>query len=366
MKTAVLAITRRGVELGRRVVAALRKEGHAVRLLVPARFADGSPGEEAFTAPPARVLAEEFAQSRGLVLIMALGIVVRLLAPLVKDKRLDPAVVVMDEKGRFVISALSGHLGGANDLAQSLAGALGAIPVITTATDVQGRPAVDMLARRYALAMEPFTAVRPVNAALVNGDKVTFCSQFSLPLPRADGVEIIPWMEFPPANTDGWLVLITNRVLPPPTARTLFLRPRNLVAGIGCRRDIPPEFLREALELALNRAGCSPLSLRALATVDLRLHEPALHRMARDMSLPLLGFTREQIGRLYESAGVELSYSDFVYERIGVGGVCEAVALLASPRGRLLLRKTSHRGVTVALAEESSSWWEPDPEMSPI
>ncbi|WP_161486086.1 cobalt-precorrin 5A hydrolase [Desulfotomaculum copahuensis] len=359
MRLSVIAVTRHGAALGRRAAGCLRQQGHPVRLLVPARFRDGTPGEEAFSGPLAGVIAAEFERAQGLVLIMALGIVIRLLAPLVRDKRTDPAVVTLDEKGQFVISTLSGHLGGANDLARSLAAGLGAAAVITTATDVRGRPAVDVLARQYDLAMEPFAAVRTVNAALVNGEPVTFCSQFTLPLPQADGIHRLPWEQLRTGRINGWLVLITNRTIAPPAANTLFLRPRNLVAGIGCRRGIDAQPVREALERALALAGCSPLSLQALATVDLRAEEAALQIVAGERAVPLFSFSRAAIQSVYDRKEHNLNFSHFVYEKIGVGGVCEPVSLLTAPRAVLILPKTSHRGVTVALAEVNSGWWEP-------
>ncbi|RKO67130.1 cobalt-precorrin 5A hydrolase [Desulfofundulus salinus] len=355
MNIAVFAITKNGIDLAAKVSRHLQQAGHQVRMFRPARF----PGKgEPFTGPVSRVVAEEFYRCQGLVFIMALGIVVRLLAPLVRDKRSDPAVVVMDERGQFVISTLSGHLGGANELAQQLAGALQAVPVITTATDVHGLPAVDVLARKYDLSMEPFTAVKQVNAALVNGETVTLCSEPLLPLTQTPGLRLIPWEDLPATRPQGWLVVITNRVLSLPHEKTLFLRPRNLVAGMGCRREAAPERVRQALFHALELARRSPASLRALATVDLRAQERGLQLVAREMDIPLFSFTREQIRSIFTQKP-SLHYSSFVQEKIGVGGVCEPVALLAAaPQAKLILPKTSWEGVTVALAEESYGWWE--------
>ncbi|HHW43332.1 MAG TPA: cobalt-precorrin 5A hydrolase [Desulfotomaculum sp.] len=358
MTITVIAITRNGVSLGERVAHALRARKHRVRLLIPARFR-GKEGEP-LDGPLARVLEREFRSSRGLVLIMALGIVVRLLAPLLRNKRVDPAVVVMDEGGKFAISTLSGHLGGANELARQLAADLGVIPVITTATDVQDLPAVDTMALEFSLVLEPFAAVRQVNAALVNGERVVLCSEVPLPVQHSPGLEVIPWDQLDDCRPAGWLVLITNRLMSLPHDQILFLRPKNLVAGIGCRRGVAPELIRGAITGALQMARRSPLSLRALATVDLRAQEPGLLTVAGEMDLPLLSFTREQIDLVFrENPGI-FQHSHFVREKIGVGGVCEPVTMLAAPGARLILPKTRWPGVTVALAEESSGWWERD------
>ncbi|WP_034635162.1 cobalt-precorrin 5A hydrolase [Desulfofundulus thermocisternus] len=360
MNIAIFAITKNGTELAAKVSRHLLNEGHQVRMFRPGRF----PGEgEPFYGPVSRIVAGEFYRCQGLIFIMALGIVVRLLAPLIKDKRSDPAVVVMDEKGQFVISTLSGHLGGANELAQNLAGAFQAIPVITTATDVHGLPSVDVLARKYALIMEPFNAVKQVNAALVNGEMVAFCSEFPLPFTPMQGLKLIPWDKLPITRPPGWLVVITNREISLPHEKTLFLRPRNLIAGIGCRKEIDPEKIKEALLHALKLARRSPTSLRLLATIDLRVQERGLQQVAREMGIPLVSFSREQIQSIF-SRVKNLQHSSFVQKRIGVGGVCEPVALLAAAHhARLILPKTSREGVTVALAEESYGWWEQDREV---
>lgn len=367
MKITVVAITRNGIALGQKVARYLgNRQENQVRLLIPARFSQGIPDAESFTGPLAPVLRKEFYSSQALVLIMALGIVVRLLAPVIKDKRIDPAVVVLDEKGQFVISALSGHLGGANDLARKLAAGLNAVPVITTATDVQGRPAVDTLARKYSLVMEPYPFVRQINAALVNGETVTFCSEVPIPIPQAAGIQLIPWNDLMNIRPSGWLVVITNRIISLQHPKTLILRPRNLVAGVGCRQGVTPERVREALYNALELSRRSPASLRAMATVDLRANEPGLQAVARELGIRLLTFSRKEIRNKFNQYPQIFNYSAFVQEKIGVGGVCEPVSLLAAPRSRLILPKTTWQGVTIALSEESFGWWEQDQAVQSI
>lgn len=361
MKITVIAVTRDGVELAQKVSRCLTRAGHQVRTYRPAHLpGEGTPYEQ----PLSLLVGREFSLCQGMVLIMALGIAVRVLAPLLRSKVSDPGVVVMDEKGNFAISLLGGHLGGANQLAREVAAATGAVPVITTATEVKGLLAVDLLALRYNLAIESMEGAKRVNASLVNGEEVYIASEYPLPLPE-EGYKIISFGEAVRAKLAGWLVLITNRALNPPSSKILFLRPRNLVAGIGCRKGAKAAALRSALYRALSLAGRSAASLRALATIERRGEEEGLQEVARSLDIPLLVFTAEEINDLMEKFP-QLSRSPFVKERVGVEGVCEPTALLAAPEGRLILSKTAIEGVTVALVEESYGWWERDREIQHI
>ncbi|RJQ29442.1 MAG: cobalamin biosynthesis protein CbiG [Peptococcaceae bacterium] len=354
-KIAVVAITAPGSLLGERVAAGLAGiPDTAATLFVPARFADRHRTARPFDCPLPDLCRVLFQDYRGLVMIMALGIVFRLLAPLLNDKRTDPAVVVLDEKGQFVISVLSGHLGGANDLARYLAGYLGTRAVITTATDVHGLPAFDVLARQYNLAMEPFAAVRELNAALVNGEPVAIFTNICLEVPRSANLTVRPLAAFESgADTGGWTVLVTGKLIKGVKPGTLFLRPRNLVVGIGCRRGVTGREIQDAVKQALEMADRSFAGVRLLATVDFRLNEPGLIGMAEEWGIPLTGFSREEIEAVFKNRASKLSYSDFVFQKIGVGGVCEPAALLAAPGAGLILPKTKLGGVTVAVAEES-------------
>jgi cobalt-precorrin 5A hydrolase len=358
MKLAVVAITRQGSELAGTAAMGLRAAGYEAHLLLTDDYAGSMESAVPLAGSLAELVGGLFEAYDGLVMIMALGIVMRVLAPHIRDKRTDPAVVVLDERGGFVISALSGHLGGANDLARELAGIIGAVPVITTATDVQGLGAVDVLARDYNMALEPFEAVRGVNAALVNGGRVGLYSEFPLPeMPR--GFVLLEEMELQSGISLDWRVLITGRNLPPQGGRTLLLRPRNLVVGMGCRRGAGAGEILQAIRDSFKILDKSLLCIKALATVDLKAGEPGLKMAAVNLGVPLLAYDREDIKKIFDAGGTDLTFSPLVQQKIGVGGVCEPVALLACPRGRLIMNKTKYPGITVAVVEESSGWWEP-------
>ena len=367
MSCSIVTVTAGGAALGQRVADYLRQGGdQQLTLHVPAWLAPDFPEAQAMEGRLRDLVGLLFTSRRKLIMIMATGIVVRLIAPHLRDKLTDPAVVVLDERGQYAISLLSGHLGGANDLARDLALGLDLTPVITTATDVCGVPAIDLVARDYGLVLDPPEAVRTVNSALLHGRPVRIYTEHNLALAPVPGLSIQPWPQLSAAPTselnDHCLVLVTNRSQAGlPAAATLFLRPRNLVAGVGCRKDVSPETVAAALGLALAQCGRSALSLRALATVDLRAHEPALMINAAQLGIPLLSFARAALDKLFALKHLDLQYSEFVKNTIGVGGVCEPAALLAGQQARLILKKMKHQGVTVAIAEDASGSWEQDP-----
>ncbi|NLO84811.1 MAG: cobalt-precorrin 5A hydrolase [Clostridiales bacterium] len=267
--------------------------------------------------PVMRWASEAFAVSDALLFIGACGIAVRSIAPLVRDKTKDPAVIVMDEAGTFVIPILSGHIGGANALAKEIAEKIGGTAVITTATDVQGVPAIDTWAVANDCAIENPSAIKDISSAALASKPVG--------------------------------VMITERTLKPPFPVTLTLRPRTLTLGVGCKRGITSEHFEACVLAFLKDYGVSLLSVRALATIDLKAEEPALQTFCGRYHLPLRTYTADELS----SVSGQFAHSDFVQKTVGVGCVCERAAVLAS-RGILLMGKTAMDGVTLALAGEDS------------
>lgn len=294
----------------------------------------------------AAVFEEAFARGDNLVCIMAAGIVVRHLAPLLRGKDRDPAVVVVDEAGRFAVSLLSGHVGGANDLAREVAQLLGGTPVITTATDVRNLPSLDVLAQRAGLVLENPAALREVSMALLSGEKVTlvdpagclkyhlggYGSHFRLENPKVEDLAFIP----PP----GVYVGIEDRAWPPGWLR---LRPRVLVAGVGCHQEAPAEEIVQFIQKVFRQAGLSLLCLKALATIAQRKEAPGLVAAARHFEVELKWFTQEEL------AAVPVPNPSAAAHHLGVAGVAEAAALKAS-RGKLIIPKQKSANVTVAVA----------------
>lgn len=296
-----------------------------------------------------------FAGYDALVFVMAAGIVVRVIAPYIQDKRTDPAVVVAGEDGRHVISLLSGHIGGANELAATIAENIGATPVITTATDLGNQPAADVLAVKLGLKIEPFAHLKHINAAAANGEKVTFFLDQALPLSTVYHQQAkrlgIPLEEMNNAGLcrgDHAAVVITDQCLDL-TRPHLFLRPPTLAVGIGCRRGATEAEITGAARTACASIGRSLSSVAVIGSTTLKQDEAGLLAAAQALEVPLKFYDNTQLSAVIEK--YQLDVSNFVNDQIGVGNVCEAAALLASQTSGLLLPKTKFSKVTIAIAQ---------------
>ena len=338
MKAAVIAFTRRGAELGEAVARHLDATLHVPPRLAPETGAAACGSLEAWTA--------EAWQSRdALIFIGACGIAVRAIAPHVQDKFTDPAVVVMDEGGRFVIPLLSGHVGGANALAAALAEVTGGQAVISTATDVTGRFAVDVWAREQGLAITDRQLAKAVSAAILENEAVGFASDFDHACP--------PGLRPGRAELGVW---VTCRSGGGPFPRTLRLVPRRLVLGIGCRRGIAKEAVAAAVDAALEMAGLDPLAAAVVATISLKAEEPGLLEFCREQGFPLQVYSAEELAAVPGA----FTASSFVRSVTGVDNVCERAA--AARGGTLLLDKQALEDVTVAIALADPAQW-PDPHV---
>ena len=334
----LISYTARGRALGARVADMLRAEGHSCRTFALPKFCEA--GDEALALSAADWAGKAFAEADALVFCCASGIAVRAVAPHVKDKQTDPAVLALDEGGTFVIPLLSGHLGGANALAEALAAQLGAIPVLTTATDVNGLFAVDVFAKANDLYIEDMALAKAVSAALLAGEKVGFRSD--LPVEGA----------LPAGLTAGEadLGILVSAADEKPFPRTLRLIPRRYVAGLGCRRGKSEEELEAFLMENLARCGVGVHELRDLASIDLKKDEPGLMSLAGKLAVPFLTYSAEEL----RAAPGDFTASAFVKETTGVDSVCERAAVLASG-GTLVVKKVAENGMTFALAKQEEA-----------
>lgn len=284
-----------------------------------------------------------FAEADALLFIGAAGIAVRSIAPFVQSKTRDPAVLVMDEKGVFVISLLSGHLGGANELAGILADITGAIPVITTATDVNGRFAVDLFAKRNGLVITDLTLAKEISADVLDEKPIGFYSDF--PVIGAVPQELVPWREDAVfEGTGGICVSLDARRRP--YKRTLTLLPRIVSVGVGCRRGTDAARIEEKVEQALAAHGILRESVERVASIDLKAEEAGIRTLADKYGVPFVTYSAQEL----KAARGTFSDSAFVESVTGVDNVCERSASLAAGNGRLIQKKTAADGVTVALA----------------
>lgn len=336
-----IAFTRAGEELAERVVGAL----------VPGALGEGSerPWRASVTGcygeghePLGRWVDEHFAADDALLFVGATGIAVRAIARHVQAKTSDPAVLVMDEGGRWVVSLLSGHIGGANRLAELVAAAAGATPVITTATDNRGLWAVDTWATRLGLVIKNPHAIKNVSSALLAGRTVRAYSAGAWPGEVPGHVELVA----DPRDADVVLSPWTYDGLGDGVLR---LVPRTLSVGVGCRRDTPAEVLEEAwAEVARGAgpdgAGVDEQAVCAVGSIDLKADEAGLLEFCANHGWTLETYPAE---RLREVTGA-VSHSSFVASVTGVDNVCERAALVGG--GRIVVPKRPRNGTTFAIA----------------
>lgn len=314
----LIAFTEKGYALAQQMAQALH--GSAARCGVDCSLGDWT--------------AEAFATADGLIFVGAAGIAVRAIAPFVRSKTADPAVVVVDERARFAIPILSGHLGGANDLARRIGTLTGAMPVLTTATDVNGVFAVDEWARRQGCRIVHPQRIKDVSAKLLAGERVFLQTDWPIAGTPPRGVAIAEAGEADAALTvrsggqDG-----------------LYIVPPIAVVGIGCRKDTPLEAIEEAYTWMLREKGIWEQAVCKVCSIDLKRGEPGLLAFCAARKLPFETFSARQLCAV---KGM-FTPSAFVRSVTGVDNVCERSAVLGSG-GALLISKMIRNGVTMAMA----------------
>ncbi len=331
MKIAVVSLTEKGRVISEKIAADLAQ--HSASRYCFRKHCDGD--SQAFD-DLGELVKTLFPENDGIIFVCACGIAVRVIAPLVKSKVSDPAVVVVDDMGRFAISLLSGHLGGANRLAEVVAAAIGAQPVITTSTDVGGIFSPDSFAAANNLIITDMGAAKAVAAALTNGVKLALLSQFHL----KNKPEIF--------SENGNIGICISRTEEKPFPLTLCLIPRNIVLGIGCKKGTSCETISEFVRRTLSAAGIDIRRVSIVASIDLKKDERGLLDFCKSLGAELRTFSAAELSQIQ---GV-FTASAFVSSVTGVDNVCERSAVAAGGSdGVLILRKQAENGVTVAAAE---------------
>lgn len=349
MRIAIIAITRNGARLGTQ----LRDSLGSAELHVLQKFA-GQAGKGAlpFTGELKGLVAQLWSRYDGFVFVMAAGIVVRMIAPHLVAKDVDPAVVVMDDAGRFAVSLLAGHLGGANELASRCAFVTGAREVITTATDANDLPSFDMLAKAEGWAIDELCRVKTLNALLLEGEEIAVVDPSDRVRTWFHGKGRLSFHDtFVEALQSGarGFVFVTSRRLPlqAQSERLLVLRPKNLVLGIGCNSGTPAEEIEEVVTGQLKRLFLSVKSVSCIGSAVAKREEAGLLAFAEKFGLPLRFFESAELN----AVTVPSPPSVHALEAIGATGVAEPAAILASGGGCLLLKKIKSGNVTLAIAE---------------
>lgn len=295
----------------------------------------------------------QMAAHRTLVFIGACGIAVRAIAPWITDKLHDSPVIVMDEQGQHVIPLLSGHVGGANELALRLSEAIGAIPVITTATDLHSSFAVDLFAKKNDLWIYNKEGIAKVSAKVLAGSEITMCVRTghletceNLP----DGIRLC---EYPPEEPVDVLVTENNSVSDTVERDSLkaqlILHPKKYVLGVGCKKETDSAKLEDYLQSILEQQGISIEEIAALASIDVKKDEACLLKFSEKHRIPFRTYSAQKL----QAVPGEFHGSAFVKNTVGVDNVCERAAICApGDGGRLMLSKQVNDGMTVAIVEK--------------
>ena len=287
----------------------------------------------------------------GLIFIAATGIAIRLMHPYIVDKTLDPAVVVVDDMGKFSISLLSGHIGGGNKLAIWTANIIGAIPVITTASDNRGIEAIDIFAMKNNYHMKKMEDVKNITSMMVNGKKIGFYSEME-GIIQYNNLVILDNLDDNRQPVHGTIIVSSQdniEIEEIKTNKICHLIPKNINIGIGCRKGVEGKRIIQAIKEALNEANLSINGLKSIGTVEVKKDEKGIIEASEYFHIPLKIFTLEEIRQVEDL----FEKSQFVKDTIGVYSVSEPVAYLLG--GNLITKKSKHNGITISIAKEEKN-----------
>lgn len=388
-ETGLVVISRSGAQLAEKLAPALTGR---VSLHIAERYAELAPGTcavsvQSFPLPLRPVIGELFTRYSRLVLFMPVGAAVRLLAPLLQHKHHDPAVVCVDDGGRFVVSLLSGHIGGADKLAEEVANILGATPVITSASYVRGTLAVDLLGREFGWHVEADSGtITRVSAAVVNGEPVGVMQDAGerdwwpgdTPMPE-NVRKYVELDDLLSSDCTAALLISDRRDIRDNlvqvqrggtelAANTVVYRPQCLVVGMGCRRGVTREHLEDLLSSTLENNNLSRLCIKCIATAEIKQDEAGMLELAEKLNVPLVCFAADELNGIFgtgmvmdgdhpctcaggdSATGGGPTPSEKARRLVGVWGVSEPSALLASGADRLLVKRQKTDRATIAIA----------------
>jgi cobalt-precorrin 5A hydrolase len=343
---AIYAITKHGVDIGKRLAAGLPGAdlyvSEKLRSLAPA-------GAKPLTLPFSPLIAENFRDYDCHIFLVSVGAVVRMIAPHLVSKKVDPAVLCVDDASRFVVSLLSGHVGRGNEFTARVATLIDATPVITTASDVRGTLTVDILGRELGWTLADLDRnVTRGCAAVVNETKVCFVQEagepswWPLDMPLPPGVTYVTSLDAASPTEHEILLVASDRLIerthPQHYDNAVIYRPKSLVLGLGCDRGTPPLLVERGVRRLLDEAGLSLASVKAIATIDLKADEPAFLELAERHGWPLEIYPA---AALDAAEGIE-NPSEVVRRHVGTRAVAEPAALLAAGAKRLLVAKRKY------------------------
>jgi cobalt-precorrin 5A hydrolase len=326
MKIAIISLTETGKVLAHTISNNLEEDPTVIRV-------------DVYHQNVKETLNRVFQSYNCIIGIMATGIMVRNTCTLLYNKSDDPAILVIDELGKHVISLVSGHLGGANYLSCKIADIINAKPIITTATDLNHKFGVDSLARKYYFKINNLSNIKDMNSALLNNETVQIAFNHKFDFIWED-LEVRNTYEKNSSPSDK--LIISNE------SAHVDLQPRKMVVGIGSRRNIDPDSVINAIKSAMDILDLPLKRIDSMATGYMKQNEKGIIDAAFDMDLPLEIISEELLKNFKYP---DLTESTFVMDKFGVQGVCEPSSLISAGEGStLIFRKTSYNGVTVAVA----------------
>ena len=361
-KTAIIALTRNGASMARKLAGSSGRES---TLFIDRRFREDADTGEAFDLPLRPVVERAFAEYSSLVLFLSAGATIRLLAPLLESKQVDPAVVCVDDAGAFCVSLISGHVGGADKLAQEVAQHLGARAVITSASHASGTLAVDLLGREFDWRLvADSTTVTRASAAVINGQPIGVwqgageLGWWPQETPLPENITVYPALEDLAASACAAALVVTDRTDALDTLLadkiTVVYRPRSLVVGMGCRRGVPVEELESLLAETFQENGLSMECLAEIATAEIKRDEPGLEQLAERHGVPLSFLQGDELNKVFETNPDAItSKSERAHGLVGVWGVAEPAALLTANAEELLVTRKKTARATIAVARKN-------------
>lgn len=346
-RTAVIAITKHGIELARRI----KQKMPEVEIYVPEKHSDGGTDISWFSEQSTQLVSNLFKTHDALICIFSLGAVIRMIAPHLVDKKSDPAVIVIDDRANYVISALSGHLGGANELARLISSFLGSQPVITTAADVNETIAVDLVGREFGWTIENFENVTKTSAFMVNEEKIAVYQDAgeknwwhgTLPknIVAVSSIDQIKSPEFKAG------LVISDREISDPEVRnkSVIYRPKSLVVGIGLHWDTSKDVIESGVKTVFNEKGLSFRSIRNISSINRGARVKGLEEFSKQYGIPVEIYDKDKLA----SVSVP-NPSETVQKFEGTPSVSEASSLLSSKGVLIVPKQKFPPNLTVAVS----------------
>ena len=346
-KVSVLAITKNGINIGEK----LKELFPNWDIFVPSKLSNENKSITWYSEPTSDKIIELFKNSNALICLFSLGAVIRLIAPYLKDKKTDPAVIVIDDKTNFVISVLSGHIGGANELTQEISEKLNALPVITTAADVNKTIAVDLVGREFGWKIDDETTVTKISAHMVNAEPIGVFQQtgnkkWYKKLPK--NVTIYNSLEELKKSNSKAHLIISDTIIDNGLAQeSVIYRPQSLVIGIGLHWDTTKDTIKDGIEHCLKKFNLSSKCIAKLVSIKKPEDVQGLIDLGKEMQIPVEYVNREELAEI-----ITPNPSSTVKAFEGTASVSEAAAIKVS-NGELIVEKQKFPpNLTIAIARK--------------